>query len=228
MRTSIIVFPGSNCDKDIFYSITNVLGKSPVLVWYKEEIPSNTDLIIIPGGFSFGDYLRCGSIAAKSNILKQINLFIKKGTKVLGICNGFQILTEAGFLPGMLLMNKSLKFICRNVNLRVTNNFNSFTSGFKMHETIEMPIAHKVGNYFINKEGLNKLLNNNQVVFRYSDKIGKCTNLENPNGSTYNIAGIIDTKGSIMGMMPHPERYYNNKNKDFIMKKILESLTNAK
>ena len=138
MRTSIIVFPGSNCDKDIFYSITNVFGKSPVLVWYQEEIPSNTDLIIIPGGFSFGDYLRCGSIAAKSNILKQINLFIKKGTKVLGICNGFQILTEAGFLPGMLLMNKSLKFICRNVNLRVTNNFNSFTSGFKMHETIEM------------------------------------------------------------------------------------------
>ena len=228
MRTSIIVFPGSNCDKDIFYSITNVLGKSPVLVWYKEEIPSNTDLIIIPGGFSFGDYLRCGSIAAKSKILKQINLFVKKGTKVLGICNGFQILTEAGFLPGMLLMNKSLKFICRNVNLRVTNNFNSFTSGFKMHETIEMPIAHKVGNYFINQEGLNKLLNNNQVVFRYSDKIGQCTNLENPNGSTYNIAGIINTKGSIMGMMPHPERYYNNKNKDFTMKKILESLTNAK
>ena len=228
MKTSIIVFPGSNCDKDIFYSITNVLGRSPVLVWYQEEIPSNTDLIIIPGGFSFGDYLRCGSIAAKSKILKQINLFIKKGTKVLGICNGFQILTEAGFLPGMLLMNKSLKFICRNVNLRVTNNFSSFTSGFKMYETIEMPIAHKVGNYFINKEGLNKLLNNNQVVFRYSDKIGQCTNLENPNGSTYNIAGIIDTKGSIMGMMPHPERYYNNKNKDFTMKKILESLTNAK
>ena len=122
MTPSIIVFPGSNCDKDIFNSIQNIYGKSPKLIWYQEKIPKNTDLIVVPGGFSFGDYLRCGAIAAKSTILKQINLFIKKGTPILGICNGFQILTEAGFLPGMLLMNKNLKFICKCVDLLVTNN----------------------------------------------------------------------------------------------------------
>ena len=227
MKSSVIVFPGSNCDRDIAVALEKMQFKNQ-MVWHKDTKLPKSDLIVIPGGFSYGDYLRSGAIAGKSLIIDEVIKAANSGCLVLGICNGFQILTEAGFLPGMLLMNKSLKFICRNVNLRVTNNFNSFTSGFKMHETIEMPIAHKVGNYFINKEGLNKLLNNNQVVFRYSDKIGQCTNLENPNGSTYNIAGIINTKGSIMGMMPHPERYYNNKNKDFTMKKILESLTNAK
>ena len=228
MIPSIIVFPGSNCDKDMFYSLKNIYGKSPNLIWYQEKIPQTTDLIVVPGGFSFGDYLRCGAIAAKSTILKQMSTFIKKGTPVLGICNGFQILTEAGFLPGMLLMNSHLKFVCKNIDLLVTNDQCQFTNTLKKGETITLPIAHKVGNYFIDHDGLNKLLSKNQVVLRYSNKAGKCSNLENPNGSVYNIAGIINEKGNVMGMMPHPERYYNNFNKDKIMKKIIESLSNGR
>ena len=228
MTPSIIVFPGSNCDKDIFHSIKNIYGKPPSLIWYQEEIPKNTDLIIVPGGFSFGDYLRCGAIAAKSKILKQINLFIKKGTPVLGICNGSQILTEAGFLPGMLLMNKNLKFICKYVDLLVTNNVSQFTNTLETNETLTLPIAHKVGNYYINNDGLDKLISNNQVVLRYSNKRGQCTDIQNPNGSVFNIAGIVNDKGNVMGMMPHPERFYNNDKKDEIMKKILVSISNAR
>ena len=226
MKPAIIVFPGSNCDQDILHSIKNIYGKAPKLIWYQETIPNKTDLIIIPGGFSFGDYLRCGAIAAKSNIISQINKFVSKGTRVLGICNGFQILTEAGFLPGMLLMNKNLKFICKNTHLIVTNNTSKFTNKFNKNETLQMPIAHKVGNYFISEDGLKNLISNNQIILRYSNQKGICSEIENPNGSTYNIAGITNKAGNVMGMMPHPERFYNNKNKDFAMKKILESLLN--
>ena len=226
MKPAIIVFPGSNCDQDILHSIKNIYGKAPKLIWYQETIPNKTDLIIIPGGFSFGDYLRCGAIAAKSNIISQINKFVSKGTRVLGICNGFQILTEAGFLPGMLLMNKNLKFICKNTHLIVKNNTSKFTNKFNKNETLQMPIAHKVGNYFISKDGLKSLISNNQIILRYSNQKGICSEIENPNGSTYNIAGITNKAGNVMGMMPHPERFYNNKNKDFAMKKILESLLN--
>ena len=158
MISSIIVFPGSNCDKDIFNSLKDIYGRYPYLVWYQDKIPKKTDLIIIPGGFSFGDYLRCGAIAAKSKILKEIDEFIKKGVSVLGICNGFQILTEAGFLPGTLLMNKSLKFICKCVNLSVENNESNFTKLFDKKQTINLPIAHKVGNYYVNKNDLDKLI----------------------------------------------------------------------
>ena len=228
MTPSIIVFPGSNCDNDIFNSIKNIYGLNPNLVWYQDVIPKRTELIIIPGGFSFGDYLRCGAIAAKSKILKQINEFIKKGTPVLGICNGFQVLTEANFLPGTLLMNKNLKFICKCVNLSVVNNESSFTNLFNKNETINLPIAHKVGNYYINENGLEKLISNNQIIFRYSSESGSCNQNNNPNGSVFNIAGIINNKGNVMGMMPHPERYYNNKDKDIIMKKIIESLSNVR
>ena len=226
MRPTIIVFPGSNCDQDILHSIKNIYGKAPKLIWYQETIPNKTDFIIIPGGFSFGDYLRCGAIAAKSSIISQINKFVSEGTRVLGICNGFQILTEAGFLPGMLLMNKNLKFICKNTHLIVKNNTSKFTNKFNKNETLQMPIAHKVGNYFISKDGLKSLISNNQIILRYSNQKGICSEIENPNGSTYNIAGITNKEGNVMGMMPHPERFYNNKNKDFAMKKILESLLN--
>ncbi len=226
MKPAIIVFPGSNCDQDILHSIKNIYGKAPKLIWYQETIPNKTDLIIIPGGFSFGDYLRCGAIAAKSNIISQINKFVSKGTRVLGICNGFQILTEARLLPGMLLMNKNLKFICKNTHLIVKNNTSKFTNKFNKNETLQMPIAHKVGNYFISEDGLKNLISNNQIILRYSNQKGICSEIENPNGSTYNIAGITNKAGNVMGMMPHPERFYNNKNKDFAMKKILESLLN--
>ena len=228
MTPSIIVFPGSNCDNDIFNSIKSIYDLNPNLIWYQDAIPKRTDLIIIPGGFSFGDYLRCGAIAAKSKILKQINEFIKKGTPVLGICNGFQVLTESNFLPGTLLMNKNLKFICKSVNLSVVNSESSFTNLFNKNETINLPIAHKVGNYYINENGLEKLISNNQVIFRYSSESGTCNQHSNPNGSVFNIAGIINDKGNVMGMMPHPERYYNNKDKDIIMKKIIESLSNVR
>ncbi len=228
MKPSIIVFPGSNCDKDIFHSIKNIYGKPPNLIWYQNEIPHNTDLIIVPGGFSFGDYLRCGAIAAKSKILKQINLFINKGTPVLGICNGFQILTEAGFLPGMLIMNKSLKFICKCVDLLVTNSVSKFTNTLRNNEILTLPIAHKVGNYYIDNDGLDKLISNNQVVLRYSNIRRQCTDIQNPNGSIYNIAGIVNAKGNVMGMMPHPERFYDDVKKDEIMKKIIVSLSNAR
>ena len=226
MKPSIIVFPGSNCDQDIFNSIKNIYGHKPNLIWYQDIIPKNTDIIILPGGFSFGDYLRCGAIAAKSKILKQINDFIKKGTPVLGICNGFQILTEAGFLPGTLLMNKNLKFICKCVNLSVVNTNSSFTNFFSKNDIINLPIAHKVGNYYIDKSKLEKLIINNQIIFRYSSESGKCEQASTPNGSVYNIAGIINEKGNVMGMMPHPERFYNNANKDTVMKKIIESIAN--
>ncbi|MBF95785.1 MAG: Phosphoribosylformylglycinamidine synthase subunit PurQ [Alphaproteobacteria bacterium MarineAlpha9_Bin4] len=228
MTPAIIVFPGSNCDKDILNSIKDISGKYPKLIWYQESIPKNTDFIIIPGGFSFGDYLRCGAIASKSNILKQINLFIKKGTPVLGICNGFQILTEAGFLPGMLLMNKNLKFICKCVNLIVTNTKSKFTNMLNEKEILSLPIAHKVGNYYINESGLRELILNNQVALRYSDEKGTCKDTQNPNGSIYNIAGVTNKKGNVMGMMPHPERYYDNKNKDTVMKKIIVAISNEK
>ena len=164
MKIAIIVFPGSNCDKDIYNSINDIVGKAPKLIWYQETIPHKTDLIIIPGGFSFGDYLRCGAIAAKSNILNQIHSFIKKGASVIGICNGFQILTEAGLLPGMLIMNKNLRFICRCVDLLVTNRENQFTNALADKEIIRLPIAHKVGNYHIDNKGLKSLIENNQIV----------------------------------------------------------------
>lgn len=227
MNSVVIVFPGSNCDKDVYNSINEVTGKKPKLIWYKDEIPRNSDLIILPGGFSFGDYLRCGAIASKSSILHQIKDFIKKNTPILGICNGFQILIEAGFLPGMLLMNKSLKFICKSVNLVVSNNNTRFTKNFKHNEIVSMPVAHKVGNYFIPKKGLEKLILNDQILFRYSDIEGSYNEDNNPNGSINNIAGIMNEKGNVLGMMPHPERVYGN-NKDLNMKKIIMSLCNEK
>ena len=221
MKPSIVVFPGSNCDQDIFNSIKDIYGLSPNLVWYQYIIPKKTDIIIIPGGFSFGDYLRCGAIAAKSKILRQINTFINKGTPILGICNGFQILTEAGFLPGTLLMNKYLKFICKSVNLSVVNNQSNFTNLFGKNETISLPVAHKVGNYYVKQNELEKLKINDQIIFRYSSNTGNCDQNNNPNGSVYNIAGIINEKGNVMGMMPHPERYYKNTNKDLIIMNVL-------
>ncbi len=221
MTASILVFPGSNCDADIADSINSISGIKPRLVWYSEQIPSHTDLIVLPGGFSFGDYLRSGAIAATSNIISQVKSFAVKGVPILGICNGFQILTEAKLLPGTLILNNNLKFMCKEINLKVSNNESIFTKELP-NEIISMPIAHKMGNYRVSENKLGELIEKNQIAFRYSSLNGVCDNKSNPNGSVYNIAGVLSENSKILGMMPHPERYTDIMNKDTIMKKILK------
>ena len=228
MKFGVVTFPGSNCDFDLIYVLKNKLKQTVVNLWHKDTNLQECDFILLPGGFSYGDYLRSGAIAKFSPIMKEIVGFANAGGYVLGICNGFQILTEAGFLPGMLLMNKNLKFICKCVNLIVTNTKSKFTNMLNEKEILSLPIAHKVGNYYINESGLRELILNNQVALRYSDEKGTCKDTQNPNGSIYNIAGVTNKKGNVMGMMPHPERYYDNKNKDTVMKKIIVAISNEK
>ena len=223
MNISVIIFPGSNCDQDIVSSIKSITNKTPNKTWYKDNLPKNTDFIILPGGFSFGDYLRSGAIASASNIIKQVIDFSKKGVPIMGICNGFQILTEANLLPGTLIINKNLKFICKSIYLKVINNNCLFTE--KVSNTvIKLPIAHKMGNYVVTKDILNKIKDNNQIVFKYCSKEGTINDLNNPNGSISNIAGILSLNKRILGMMPHPERYTDIKQKDIVMKQIIESI----
>ena len=223
MNISVIIFPGSNCDQDIVSSIKSITNKTPNKTWYKDNLPKNTDFIILPGGFSFGDYLRSGAIASASNIIKQVIDFSKKGVPIMGICNGFQILTEANLLPGTLIINKNLKFICKSIYLKVINNNCLFTE--KVSNTvIKLPIAHKMGNYVVTKDILNKIKDNNQIVFKYCSKEGTINDLYNPNGSISNIAGILSLNKRILGMMPHPERYTDIKQKDIVMKQIIESI----
>ena len=223
MNYSIIVFPGSNCDMDIKSSIKNITGKEPNMIWYEEDIPKNTSLVILPGGFSFGDYLRSGAIASKTKIMNNIIEMNKKGVPILGICNGFQILTEAKLLPGALLLNENLKFICKDVNLLISNNSSVFSNKFEEQQLIKLPIAHKMGNYQLNKKELKNLRDENRIFLRYCSSEKKCDKISNPNGSIFNIAGVFGRKNKILGMMPHPERYYKN-NKDIIMKRIIDSL----
>ena len=223
MNVSIIVFPGSNCDLDIYNSILAITNTKPKLIWYTESIPIKTDLIIIPGGFSFGDYLRSGAIASTSNIVKQIYKLSKKSIPILGICNGFQILTEANLLPGTLIMNNSLKFICKEVQLKTINKTSLFTKEIK-EDVIKLPIAHKMGNYVVSDTELTKIINNDQIAFKYCSSSGICDKKNNPNGSVQNIAGILSKNKKILGMMPHPERFNNIKTKDVIMYRIIGSL----
>ena len=224
MNCSIVIFPGSNCDKDIANCLEAITSKKPKLIWYQDKIPEKSDLIVLPGGFSFGDYLRSGAIASKSKIMKSIKEFSNKGVPIIGICNGFQILTESGLLPGTLVVNNSLKFVCRNVNLLVSNDQSYFTNKFVLNDMVKLPIAHKMGNYQIDDEGLKYLINENKIAFRYCSSEQICNDIGNPNGSIYNIAGILGRKNKILGMMPHPERFYGNKNKDLVIKKILNSM----
>ena len=200
---AIIVFPGSNCDQDA-YSVINSLDNCKAnYVWHKETSLVGYDSIIIPGGFSYGDYLRAGAIARFSPIMKSVIEESKKGKKIIGICNGFQILIECGLLPGALLNNINIKFLSKNVTLQVSNTESCFTHKFKEKESLVMPIAHKQGNYFISNDGLKKLEDNNQIAFKYKN--------ENPNGSVSKIAGILNANKNIMGMMPHPERASDTK-----------------
>tara|TARA_Y100001970_G_scaffold258835_1_gene339182 strand:+ start:8721 stop:9410 length:690 start_codon:yes stop_codon:yes gene_type:complete len=206
MKASIIVFPGSNCDRDIAVSIKKITNLEPIMVWHKETVVPESDLIVIPGGFTFGDYLRCGSIAANSPIMTDIIKKAMKGLPTLGICNGFQILTESGLLPGTLIRNDCLNFLCKTVSIRVENNQTNFSNKYKQKEIIDIPIAHNEGNFFANENTLKKIKDSNQIVFKYCDKNGEINENSNPNGSIENIAGIINEKGNVLGMMPHPER----------------------
>ena len=198
MKFAVLVFPGSNCDLDMFHAIKDELGEEVEYVWHDTKDLSSYDGILLPGGFSYGDYLRCGAIAQFSNVMNEVKKAADAGKPVLGICNGFQILTEAGLLPGALLRNKNLKFMCRTVELTVENNETMFTSEYPKGEVIKVPIAHGEGNYTCDAETLASLKANNQIVFTYTT--------DNPNGSVENIAGIINERGNVLGMMPHPER----------------------
>jgi phosphoribosylformylglycinamidine synthase len=209
MKAAIIVFPGSNCDRDIAVSFRNVAKIEPKMVWHKETHIPDCNIIIVPGGFSFGDYLRCGSIAANSPIMREVIKKSKEGFPIIGICNGFQILTETRLLPGTLIRNNCLSFICKTTKLSVVNNRTYFSQKYFESQIIDIPIAHNEGNYFANDEIIKELEDNNQVAFKYCDEDGNFSNDANPNGSLKNIAGIINKKGNVLGMMPHPERATN-------------------
>ncbi|MBI4429454.1 MAG: phosphoribosylformylglycinamidine synthase subunit PurQ [Ignavibacteriales bacterium] len=206
LKFGIVVFPGSNCDHDAHYATGKILQQDARFIWHKEGSLGDVDVVILPGGFSYGDYLRCGAIARFSPIMKDVVRFAKAGGAVLGICNGFQILTEAGLLPGVLLRNASLQFVCKYVCVRVENAETRFTSKCRNGEVLEIPIAHGDGNYFIESDELKRLEDNRQIVFRYCDGEGKISKASNPNGAMSNIAGVVNTTGNVLGMMPHPER----------------------
>ena len=205
MKSSVIVFPGSNCDRDIAVALEKFKIKNQ-MVWHDETILPKSDLVILPGGFSYGDYLRTGCIASKSRIINDVIEHAKKGGLILGICNGFQILIETGLLPGVLLRNEKLRFLSKNIFLKVLNLDNQFCLNYKEKDIIELPIAHNEGNYFANNELLQTLEDKNLIAFKYCDEKGNINKNSNPNGSSNNIAGILNIEKNILGMMPHPER----------------------
>ncbi len=206
MKASVIVFPGSNCDRDVAVALEAVTGKPTQMVWHQEtEIP-DSDLVVLPGGFSYGDYLRCGAISAHSPIMRDVIAKAKQGVALLGICNGFQMLTETRLLPGVLMRNTSLKFICKDVDLKVERTDTPFASAYDSKGVVTIPVAHHDGNYFTDDDTLERLEGENRVAFRYCDANGDVTDKGNPNGSRNNIAGVYDKSGRILGMMPHPER----------------------
>ncbi|WP_321327078.1 phosphoribosylformylglycinamidine synthase subunit PurQ [uncultured Parasphingorhabdus sp.] len=203
MQSAVIVFPGSNCDRDMAVALETVSGKKPHMVWHGDsELPAGLDVIAVPGGFSYGDYLRSGAMASRSNIIKPVIEAATRGVKILGVCNGFQILTETGLLPGALMRNSNIHFVCKDAALDVVNSNTIFTSGYDEKTPVSIPVAHHDGNFFADDEVLNRLEGQNQVVFRYRDNI---------NGSSRNIAGIVNEVGNVLGMMPHPERAIDEK-----------------
>lgn len=200
MKSAVIVFPGSNCDRDAHDALAKLTGKAPTMVWHKDgEIPAGTDLVMVPGGFSYGDYLRCGAMAGNSPIISQLKAHAERGGYILGVCNGFQILTETGLLPGALVRNASLHFVCRLQKLKVESSNTAFTSAYTGGSEVVIPIAHAEGNFFADDATLDRLEGEGRVAFRYASG-------ENPNGAARDIAGILSENGRILGMMPHPER----------------------
>ena len=200
MKSAVIVFPGSNCDRDLAVALEQATGRKPAMVWHKEaELPEGTDLVGIPGGFSYGDYLRSGAMAARSTVMRAVGRAAERGVPVIGICNGFQVLTESGLLPGALMRNAGLSFVCRNVPLRVENSQSLFTSAYDAGEEIVFPVAHHDGNYQADEATLDRLEGEGRVAFRYLDQV---------NGSARSIAGILNDAGNVLGLMPHPERSF--------------------
>ncbi len=206
MNFGVLVFPGSNCDHDAYHALKHIHGIDATFIWHKEHELGNVDGVIIPGGFSYGDYLRSGAIARFSPVMNAVARFAEKGGPILGICNGFQILLEARLLPGTMMANEHLRFTCKFVNLVCQNRETPFTTSIPDNLVLNIPVAHGEGNYYADRELLKELEDFNQVVFRYSDAVGSITPESNPNGSVSNIAGICNKKGNVVGMMPHPER----------------------
>jgi phosphoribosylformylglycinamidine synthase len=220
MKTAVIVFPGSNRDRDMFHALELITGTRPQSVWHTESTLPNVDLVVVPGGFSYGDYLRSGAIAARSPILKDLVAKADSGVAVLGVCNGFQILTEAGLLPGALMRNAGLTFVCREVLMETVNTATRFSSKFEKGQVWRCPVAHHDGNYFADADTLKQIEDNGQVVFRYAGDT-------NPNGSINNIAGIMNAKGNVLGMMPHPENLIEPINGGLDGRLLFESLLEA-
>ncbi len=206
MKAAVIVFPGSNCDRDAATALELITGRKPQMVWHGDAALPDVDVIVVPGGFSYGDYLRSGAMAAHSPIMAAVKAQADKGVRVMGICNGFQVLTEAGMLPGVLMRNRALKFVCRDVLLRVETTASEFTSAYSKGQVIRIPVAHHDGNYFAEPAVLDELESQDRVAFRYCDAAGAATDAANPNGSQRNIAGILNARRNVLGMMPHPER----------------------
>ena len=205
IRVAITVFPGSNCDRDMMVAIEQLTNRRPALVWHKEASLDPVDLVIVPGGFSFGDYLRCGALAGRSPIMHAVMDHAARGGAVLGVCNGFQVLTETGMLPGVLMRNSGLRFSCRMVRLETCDSMQSpFTAGLSIGQSLDIPVAHNEGNYFADEETLERLQDNGQIAFRYISRDPERP--DNPNGAARDIAGILSNNGRVMGMMPHPER----------------------
>ena len=205
MDAAVVVFPGSNRENDVATALEHAMGRRPQMVWHRDSTLPKVDLIVVPGGFSYGDYLRCGAIAAHSPVMREIKERAKAGVAVLGICNGFQILTEAGLLPGILLRNAGLGFVCKNVGLKVETSQSLFTSGYAAGQTLSIPVAHHDGNYFADEATLDRLEERGQIAFRYCDAEGALTPEANPNGSARAIAGIFNETKNVLGLMPHPE-----------------------
>jgi len=206
VKAAVIVFPGSNCDRDVAVALERVTGHKPRMIWHRDTALPDLDLIVVPGGFSYGDYLRSGAMAAHSPIMAAVKAQAAKGVRVLGICNGFQILTEAGLLPGALMRNQGLSFICRDVLLKVETSASDFTAGYNAGQVVRIPVAHHDGCYFAEDALLDRLEDEDRVAFRYCDEAGAAADAANPNGSRRNIAGVLNEARNVLGMMPHPER----------------------
>jgi phosphoribosylformylglycinamidine synthase I len=208
MRAAVVVFPGINRERDMARALTLISGREPAMVWHADTaLPAGTDLVVLPGGFSYGDYLRCGAIAARAPVMEAVRDHARKGGLVLGVCNGFQILCEAGLLPGVLLRNAGLKFICRDVHMRVERSDTPFTRGYNAGQVIRVPTAHGEGNYFASPATLQRLEDEGRVLFRYTDADGKPAAHANPNGAANGIAGVLSEKHNVLGLMPHPENH---------------------